>query len=130
MLAPPPRPAGDHTAFRVRQLCLLCSKSDIFRFIPLPADARFVADVSSRSIPTRASRNVPSGEPDRSLIEKEIRVLDPNPPSSLRTNLLRDPSLGAAGRQLSGLPYEVEYYNGAGSLLIPRSPQQNIMLNG
>ena len=28
---------------------ILCSKSDIFRFIPLLADARFVADVSSRS---------------------------------------------------------------------------------
>ena len=115
-----PTTAGNHTAL-VCGNYVLCSKSDIFRFIPLPADARFVADVSSRSPRARASRNVPSGEPDESLIER-VRVLDPHHPLYGRTFCVIRRLVQRGGNYPAS--YEVEYYNGA-SLLIPVSATEH-----
>jgi hypothetical protein len=77
----------------------------------------FVADAASRSLPTKAYRNIPSGEPDESLVEV-IQVLDPRHPLYGRAFRVICRSSHRGGNFPPS--YEVEHRGGT-SLLVPIS---------
>ena len=79
--------------------------------------ATSVADSSSRSLPAKAFRNVPSGESDESSIDV-VEVLDPRHPLYGRTfRVIRRVARGSGNFSPS---YEVEYLQ-SHSLLVPIS---------
>ncbi len=71
--------------------------------------ATFVAGASNRSLPAKASRNIPSGESDESLAEV-IQVLDPLHPLYGQSFRVIRRSAHRGGNFPPS--YEVEYRNG------------------
>ena len=85
--------------------------------IRLPAAASFAADVASRCLPAKASRNIPSSEADESFSEV-VQVLDPRHPLYGRSlRVIRRSSHRGGNFPPS---YEVEHRFGT-SLLVPIS---------